>query len=494
MRNPAQRAAEYAARPLFMRETGLTSLARVLSGPQAMRRPGLLDAMGRLLRPEAGSDAVPEAPNQPEAYVPRWMGDPDDIGFGWVLKDGVAVMDVWGVLWPEGYGWDTCWWHGYDTLRQAFDEVAADARVRAVLVRFDTPGGILSSGLPELARYVRETFGRAGGKPVWAVCEAAYSAGYWLAAQCDRLIAPREGGVGSIGVVITHMSIAGMLEQDGIVVTPIEWPVGKTDGAWHQPLSETAKAAMLAEVKQGMAWFTADVVAARPGLTADQLLGLKARCFYGDADDPALSGRATGLVDDIMTERAAFEALRALAQAGVAIPSPAASAAPAAATEIPMNRSKAAAAMKAAGMTETQIAAALAAAEAAETPADEPEGDDAAEGEDTQTGSDDPDPAEGEEGEDQTEAHAPDGKTVLAILALPSAKGREALAQKLAGTPGMTAAQADGLLKAAPRAGGLQVEDPQVSSSGGASSGGDDDFAQGKALAERVKAYRGPRR
>ena len=159
-----------------------------------------------------------------------------------------------------------------------------------------------------------------------------------------------------------------------------------------------------------------------------------------------------------------------------------------------MNRSKAAAAMKAAGMTETQIAAALAAAEAAETPADEPEGDDAAEGEDTQTGSDDPDPAEGEEGEDQTEAHAPDGKTVLAILALPSAKGREALAQKLAGTPGMTAAQADGLLKAAPRASGLQVEDPQVSSSGGASSSGDDDFAQGKALAERVKAYRGPRR
>ena len=497
MRNPVQRAAEYAARPLLMRETGLEGVHRLLSGQLSPRRPGLLGRAARLLAGE-GEMEGPGAATGPEAFTPRWMGEVESTGSGWVLKDGVAYLDIWGALWPEGFGWGDCWWHGYDTLHDSLDQIAADGRVGAIMARFDSPGGVLASGLAELARVIRERSARGGGKPIWAVCESAYSAAYWLASQCDRVIAPREGGVGSIGCVITHMSLAGMLEQDGVVVTPIEWPIGKTDGAWHQPLSDSAKAAMLAEVKQGMAWFVTDVVSGRPQLNPDALAAMKAACFYGDADDPALSGLRVGLVDAVMTEREAFAALRDLA-AGSPAPStpPAVSTATQQTTESPMNVTKTRAALKASGLTEPQIAAALAAAAAAE----DDEGTQPA-GEESAPGEDDPDAPEGEEGDDQVDnpddeeaaaAQGPSGAQVLAILDLPEAKGREALARTLAGEPGMTPARAKRLLAAAPKVAGLQVIDPPVAPNGGAAAAGDD-FAQGKALAERMKAYRGGRR
>lgn len=491
MRHPAQRAATLAGRPLFMRESGLGELQSMLG--LAPRRASLFGSVAQIF---AGRDddgpLTPQA--MAEACVPMWMGEPDDVGCGWVLKDGVAFLDVCGSLWPEGWGWGSWYCHGYDTIRAALEEAEADPRVRAKFIRWQSPGGLLSSGLPELAAYMRETSARNGGKRLIAFCEAAYSAAYWLAAQADEVIAPREGGVGSIGAVIVHTSLAKALEEEGVEVTPIEFPEGKTDGAWFKPLSDSARLAMLAEVRQGVAWFLDDVIAGRPALTRDGLLALNAGTFLGDASTPALSGLSQGLIDRVATERAAFSELAASAGS-----TPAASAA-LAAMENDMRRSAISAALKASGLSGAQLALAetnLLAAMAAEDAEAEGEGGDAeaSEGEQTDCGEDTADDTvmggdaeaslQGAPGEDAI----PDGATVLAIIQLPEAKGRDKLAQELAATPGMTADRAKKLLTAAPKAAAREATDHNVSGDGGGSVAKGPE-AEGRALAAQYKGLR----
>jgi hypothetical protein len=102
----------------------------------------------------------------------------------------------------------------------------------------------------------------------------------------------------------------------------------------------------------------------------------------------------------------------------------------------------------------------------------------AAEGEEEETtaeGEDEDVEAEGEEEDVQAEGEEeePKAKAALArakaILALPEAKGREALAQELAFTAGMTAKTAKKLLAAAPKASRLagNVHDPKLGGGAG---------------------------
>ena len=56
--------------------------------------------------------------------------------------------------------------------------------------RIRSNGGVCDPGLADLAAFLRANRAQAGGKPMWAFCDRAYSAAYYLASQHDRLIAP----------------------------------------------------------------------------------------------------------------------------------------------------------------------------------------------------------------------------------------------------------------------------------------------------------------
>lgn len=73
------------------------------------------------------------------------------------------------------------------------------------------------------------------------------------------------------------------------------------------------------------------------------------------------------------------------------------------------------------------------------------------------------DPAdEGEEEEDEAAPEANAMATAKAIIALPEAKGREALANHLAFEPGMTVAKAKATLALVPKASTLNPINPQI--------------------------------
>ena len=320
-------ASRYAARPLLLTPSAARDLALRIRNldARAFERPSRLSALLRKVGLANGGkagrhalamdddyDGAPAVPMHEQlAYSPRWLGDVEDTGYCWSLKDGIALMCCDTPLVERGEEFCGVVWHGYDTLLLGMKEALADARVKGVFLRLDTPGGVAGSGLPELAAFMRQAREAAGGKPIWVYADMACSAGYWIASSGDRIIAGRFGYVGSLGAVMGHENHAGALDQDGIEITTIEFPEGgvKTEGAWWKALSEAGRAAWQADVTQIGESFFADVTAGRPQLTSEAMMAMRADAFMAEHSDPARSGLALQLVDEIATEEAAFAAL-----------------------------------------------------------------------------------------------------------------------------------------------------------------------------------------
>lgn len=154
-----------------------------------------------------------------------------------------------------------------------------NGKVKAVLVRLDTPGGSAVAG-EETFRRLREI---AEKKPVVAVMrDVAASAGYMTALSADRIFA-REGTLtGSIGVIIQSAEFTELAEKIG--VTPITVKTGPLKDALspYTPVSEEAKDAMQLVVNDFFQSFI-NMVTERRKLPREEVLKLAdGRVFTGN--------------------------------------------------------------------------------------------------------------------------------------------------------------------------------------------------------------------
>lgn len=313
-------ATRYAGRPLLLTPRAAQELAdrvRAVDHGAAVRE-GRFRAMirklsgGRDRQRLAMDDDDGEGPDFGEraAYAPRYVGEPEDHGFCWSLSEGVALINIEGPLLDRGEYFCGEIYHGYDTILAALREASADERVRGIFVRVSSPGGLVAGGLSALAAWMRENRESAGGKPIHVYADMACSAAFWFSCSADRIWSPRVGLTGSTGAVIVHENWAQALDKMGVEITPIVFGAKKTDGAWWEALSDSAREDLQAEIDQCGRDFVADVVAGRPQLTAEEVLATEARVFMGHHDDPSRSALALKFIDEIASEEEAFTALR----------------------------------------------------------------------------------------------------------------------------------------------------------------------------------------
>lgn len=219
---------------------------------------------------------------------------------GYAIRDGIAVIPVTGVLVHRG-GWigNSSGQTSYEGLEAAFSAAADDPSVRGIAMEIDSFGGQVS-GCFALCRLVADI---ASKMPVRAfVAESAYSAAYALASQADRIVLPETGGVGSIGVICMHTDVSAALEADGIKVTMIHAGSHKGDGNPYEPLPESVRDAMQADMEDLRLIFADAVASGRAGrLTAEGALATEAQCFRGE------KAVSEGLADEVVTVRAAFD-------------------------------------------------------------------------------------------------------------------------------------------------------------------------------------------
>jgi ClpP class serine protease len=220
------------------------------------------------------------------------------------MIDGIAIIEISGTLVHRGA------WIGQSSGLTSYEGIAAqlqaalsDPGVRGIALDIDSFGGEVA-GAFDLADRIRAARAQ---KPIHAfVAEHALSAGYVLASQADRIILPRTGAVGSIGVVALHTDMSGALDQKGIAVTLIHAGVHKVDANPYQPLPEVIHDQMQRELEVVRFLFAETVAAGRGNrLTHAAALATEAAVFRG-AD-----AIAAGLADELADPVSAFRAFAA---------------------------------------------------------------------------------------------------------------------------------------------------------------------------------------
>jgi signal peptide peptidase SppA len=221
------------------------------------------------------------------------------------VVDGIAVIEIAGVLIHRG-GWigQSSGQTSYEGIAAQIEAAASDPAVRGLALEIDSFGGEVAGvfDLADRIRAIRAT------KPVWAfVAEHAFSAGYALASQADRILLPRTGALGSIGVVVMHADLSGQLDQEGARVTLIHSGRHKVDGNPYQPLPEAVQDDIQREIDVLRFLFAETVAAGRAGrLSQEAALATEAATYRG-AD-----AVASGLADEVTDLARGFAAFRQL--------------------------------------------------------------------------------------------------------------------------------------------------------------------------------------
>jgi len=108
---------------------------------------------------------------------------------------------------------------GSDTVTAALRAAAADRRVRAIVLRVNSPGGSYVASDTIWREVVRT---RQGGKPVVvSMGDVAASGGYFISMAADAIVAQPGTITGSIGVLTGKPVTASLLERAGITTDAV---------------------------------------------------------------------------------------------------------------------------------------------------------------------------------------------------------------------------------------------------------------------------------
>ena len=147
------------------------------------------------------------AENMASSFV-DWWGEARKENGDWNIQqivdrrdDGIAVINVDGALAHRNdveaafFGQDT-----YQSIGDAFDELAADDNVKGIVFELNSPGGVVD-GVSDLAAKIAN---HRGQKPMGIVAHTSgemCSAAYWIGSACESIYASESASLGSIGVL-----------------------------------------------------------------------------------------------------------------------------------------------------------------------------------------------------------------------------------------------------------------------------------------------------
>lgn len=218
-----------------------------------------------------------------------------------VTADGILVIPVKGVLlndFPYAYG---SYATGYPYISRAVDRGMADGNVKAIAFAINSGGGAVADNFP----LVDKIHGYRGQKPMRAfAAEHAYSAAYSIASAADTITVSSTGGVGSIGVVTSHLDMSKAMDQAGYKITFIHFGEHKVDGNPYEPLPAKVKAKIQSRIDALGKFFVA-VVARNRAMSEKAVRETEAATFT--AQEAVSNGLADniGSLDDAMAAFAA---------------------------------------------------------------------------------------------------------------------------------------------------------------------------------------------
>jgi len=386
------------------------------------------------LMEESALNALLVAASQQDASVEalaRQQGKAIDGNYLATQYGGVAVIQVAGPLMRQDDFWSWLFGYGsYEAIAESISKAADDPTVTAIVLDVDSPGGEVT-GCSDLSEMI---YRMRGSKPIVAYATGdCCSAAYWIASACDRIIVSPTSRVGSIGCRASIRDYTQAESKIGIKTFDFVSSVSPYKAA--DPNTDDGAARIQATV-DALGQVFVETVARNRGVSAKKVIQ-----SYGQGDvmvgaAAVEAGLADGLgtLDDVLAEYgSAAEAAGKTGETGVAI--------------IGAKTLNALRLLAKASEEDEKLKS-----KAVEDETEEDE--DASEEEEDETAEED-DEEDASEDEDEPKAKVKakgERGRIAAILNSPHAKGRSALAKHLALGTNVSAKEAIGILKAAPKA------------------------------------------
>lgn len=181
-------------------------------------------------------------------------------------EDKIAIITVSGTIMDDD-----------DFVKKQIDRVSEDESVKAIVLRVDSPGGTVT-GSDYLYHHMRELVREKEVPLVVSMGGICASGGYYIAMavgdQEDAIFAEPTTWTGSIGVVIPHYNISGMLEswrvEDDSVASHWQKLMGSPTRQLSDERREEEKALFQELVDLSFARFRGIVLKGRPALADDE--------------------------------------------------------------------------------------------------------------------------------------------------------------------------------------------------------------------------------
>ncbi len=201
-----------------------------------------------------------------------------------------------------------------EKVRRSLDRARHDDDIAGVLLQVNSPGGgVTASDL--IYDLIRQYKADTGYPVVAHFGDLAASGGYYISMAADRIVAHPTSTTGSIGVIVSILNLAGLLERydvEEIQITPGDTPL-KGMGSPMSPMKPEERAVLQSLVEDMYRRFVDLVVLGRPGLERPAVEKLADGSIY--SADRALEN---GLVDQIGYRRDALQTLLDSAKLGQA--------------------------------------------------------------------------------------------------------------------------------------------------------------------------------
>jgi protease-4 len=225
----------------------------------------------------------------------------------WLCKDKIAIINVDGmILNMRSSGLLGSGENPVSLFRERLDAAAKDPHVKAVVLRINSPGGAVTAS--DIMYHDVLQFREKTGKPIVACfMDVAASGAYYLAMACNCVYAHPTTITGSIGVIMSLYSAAGLATKIGISSNPIKSGPIKDLGNPLRDMTDVERAVLQDLVNRFYDQFVR-VVAQGRRLPEERVREL--------ADGRVYSGmyaREVGLVDEIGYLEDAIAAALALA-------------------------------------------------------------------------------------------------------------------------------------------------------------------------------------
>nr|AEH76042.1 minor capsid protein C [Wolbachia phage WO] len=190
-----------------------------------------------------------------------------------------AIIPIHGILTKKPGAFDVfLGMTSYEQIEEQITQALADSSIETIILEIDSPGGEVN-GIFDLADFIYES--RAKKRIVALANDDAYSAAYAIASSAEKIFLTRTSGVGSIGVIASHIDQSGFDEKCGIKYTTIFAGRRKNDLNPHEPINSEGLESLREEIDRLYEMFV-QLIARNRNLSIEAIKSTEAGLYFGE--------------------------------------------------------------------------------------------------------------------------------------------------------------------------------------------------------------------